>query len=163
MKRIFGLVCVFMLFSSSLHAVAEEKSAKQSYDYTNSEFKATVDMLYMDGHSNDDLASCQVKQEYYQDVGGMFFDKGMSKDEILDYYKNELGVFAVNAPPGKGFNLVLWVLPFLLIFIMFIIIYYVVKRWKRNQFEAPVEEQTYSNELDDVYASMIEEERKKFV
>jgi cytochrome c-type biogenesis protein CcmH len=117
----------------------------------------------MDGHTNDDLASCQVKQEYYQDVGEMFFDKGMSKDEILDYYKNELGEHAINAPSGKGFNLVLWVLPFLLIFIMFIIIYYVVKRWKRNRLVVPVEEPVYSTELDDVYESMIDAERKKYL
>jgi cytochrome c-type biogenesis protein CcmH len=104
MNRLLGFICFLFIFSISFNASAEE-AANERFDYTNPEFKATVDMLSMEGHGNDDLASCNVKQLYYEGVGEMFFIKEMSKKEILDYYAEEQGVQALKAPPVKGFNL----------------------------------------------------------
>lgn len=165
MKKLAGMFCMFMLFSSSLQVFAEEPGTTE-YDYTNPGFKATVEMLSMEGHSNDDLASCNVKQLYYQEVGEMYFDKGMSKQEILDYYKNQLGDQALNAPSAKGFNLSLWITPFLLLMIISILIYFVIKKWMRNQSLSATETETYpvpSGIEQDIYDSIIDEERKKFL
>ncbi|CRK80397.1 hypothetical protein [Neobacillus massiliamazoniensis] len=39
---------------------------------------------------------------YYKDVAAMF-KKGMTKQQILDYYVKELGVHALQIPPKKVF------------------------------------------------------------
>lgn len=152
-----------MLFSSSLQVFAEETDTRV-YDYSNPGFNATVEMLSMEGHSNDDLATCNVKQLYYQEVGEMYFDKGMSKQEILDYYKNEQGEQALNAPPVKGFNLSLWITPFLLLVIVSILIYFVIKKWKKNKTISAAETSPAPVDIEqDIYESLIDEERKKFL
>jgi cytochrome c-type biogenesis protein CcmH len=162
MKRLIGFICLLLFFSISNKASAEGV-ANERFDYTNSEFKATVDMLSMEGHGNDDLASCNVKQLYYEEVGEMFFIKEMSKKEILDYYAKEQGVQALNAPPVKGFNLSLWITPFLVLFIISILLYFVVKKWKGNRTNLTTKENPNATDLEQgIYESIIEEERKKF-
>jgi cytochrome c-type biogenesis protein CcmH len=161
-KRILVIFSLLALFGT-MQVYADEQVSEKNYDYTNREFMATVDMLYMDGHSNDDLSNCDVKQLYYEEVAEMFFTKGMSKKEILDYYANELGVEALNAPPVKGFNLSLWVTPFLLIILVLIILFIVIGKWKKNQTVSTDEGNLSDYGMDDIYESIIEEERKKFI
>ncbi|MCM3693411.1 cytochrome c-type biogenesis protein CcmH [Neobacillus niacini] len=163
MKRILVIFSLITLFLGTMQVYAEEQLSEKNYDYTNREFMATVDMLYMDGHSNDDLSNCSVKQLYYEEVAEMFFTKGMSKKEILDYYSNELGVEALNAPPVKGFNLSLWITPFLLITLVLIILFFVMRKWKKNQKVSTDEGDFSDSEMDDIYESIIEDERKKFI
>ncbi|MEH7246403.1 cytochrome c-type biogenesis protein CcmH [Neobacillus niacini] len=163
MKRILAIFSLFTLLLGTMQVYAEEQVSEKNYDYTNQKFMATVEMLYMEGHSNDDLSNCNVKQLYYEEVAEMFFTKGMSKKEILDYYEKEQGVQALNAPPVKGFNLSLWLTPFLLITIVLIILYFLIKKWKANQTVTVNEEGVISPELEDVYESIIDEERKKFI
>ncbi len=164
MKKLLGSLIILMVISSSLTVFAAEKGNNESYDYSNPVFKSIVNMLYMDGHSNDSLADCPVKQKYYNDVAKMYFKKGMSKKEILDYYRKELGEQALNAPSAKGFNLSLWITPFLLILIVFGILYFVVKKWKSNQTISPKEEEPDTKDLEhDLYLPIIEQERQKFI
>ena len=163
MKRILALISLFTLLLGTMQVYAEEQVSEKNYDYTNQKFMATVEMLYMEGHSNDDLSNCNVKQLYYEEVAEMFFTKGMSKKEILDYYEKEQGVQALNAPPVKGFNLSLWLTPFLLITIVLIILFFLIKKWKGNHTATGTEEGVISSELEDVYESIIDEERKKFI
>jgi cytochrome c-type biogenesis protein CcmH len=161
--RIFGFIACLVFFFGALNVSAEEQKGKASFDYSNPEFRATVDMLSMDGHGNDDLASCSVKQTYYEDVAEMFM-KGMKKQEILDYYERELGVHALQAPPVKGFNLSLWITPFVLLFMVAMLIYFLIKRWKKNNEIIIMDEGLPSLNVEhDIYTSIIEEERKKFL
>lgn len=162
MKRILVIFSLLALFGT-IKVYADEQVSEKNYDYTNREFMATVDMLYMDGHSNDDLSNCDVKQLYYEEVAEMFFTKGMSKKEILNYYEKELGVEALNAPPVKGFNLSLWITPFLLITLVLIILFFVIGKWKKNQTVSTDEGNFSDSGMDDIYESIIEEERKKFL
>lgn len=130
MKYITSLILLVFLLLGVINVSASNETKKE-FDYSNPEFRSTVDMLSMEGHGNDDLSSCSVKQLYYQEVAEMF-EKGMSKQEILDYYVENLGVEALQAPPKKGFNLTLWVLPFLLILIVMILIYFLIRKWKKK-------------------------------
>lgn len=160
MKRILGLFCFLILLSGCIPAFA-----KESYDYSNPEFKSIVDMLNMEGHSNDSLATCQVKQLYYKEVANMYFNKGMSKQEILDYYVRQQGEAALNAPHANGFNISLWVTPFVLLFAMTIIIFFVIKKWKINR-KLSLADQDISNKKDidyDIYEAIIDGERKKIL
>jgi cytochrome c-type biogenesis protein CcmH len=141
---------------------ADEGLIEASYDYSDPEFKSIVNMLSMEGHATDDLSSCNVKQLYYQEVADML-NKGMNKDEILDFYVSEQGVKALLAPPNEGFNISLWVTPFLLIFAVFILIFFLIKKWKKNNASLNRNEEQVEQDDDDIYESMIENERKKLI
>jgi cytochrome c-type biogenesis protein CcmH len=161
MKRLV-MACFLLIMVTIVNVAVIEAKSKTSISYTDPEFRATVDMLAMDGHSNDDLSSCAVKQEYYKDVAEMF-DKGKTKQEILDYYENELGVQALLYPPAKGFNLTLWMTPFLLLAVVSILLFFIIKKWKSNRTELVMAEDAESEEEleTELYIAMIEEERKK--
>jgi cytochrome c-type biogenesis protein CcmH len=162
MKKIIGIVwCLTVLFGV-IHTSAEDNNQIDDFDYNDPKFINTVEMLDMDGHGNDDPATCSVKQQYYGDVAEMF-KKGMTKQEILDFYVKELGIHALKAPPAKGFNLVLWVTPFLLLIIVFFLIFAILKRWKKNRTEFIQEDVQVKKLGDDFYVSLIEQERKKLL
>jgi cytochrome c-type biogenesis protein CcmH len=162
MKKLIGIVwCLTVLFGA-IHTSAEENNQIDDFDYNDPKFINTVEMLDMDGHGKDDPATCSVKQQYYEDVAEMF-KKGMTKQEILDYYEKELGVHALKAPPAKGFNLVLWVIPFLILIILFFLVFIILKRWKRNRTEFIQEDVQVKKSGDDFYELLIEQERKKLL
>ncbi|MDF2856019.1 MAG: hypothetical protein K0Q87_1870 [Neobacillus sp.] len=162
MRRISGLVWCLLLIFGSITVSADEGLIEASYDYSDPEFKSIVNMLSMEGHATDDLSSCNVKQLYYQEVADML-NKGMNKDEILDFYVSEQGVKALLAPPNEGFNISLWVTPFLLIFAVFILIFFLIKKWKKNNASLNRNEEQVEQDDDDIYESMIENERKKLI
>lgn len=162
MRRIKILALGFIIFFGATTVSANE-GKKGNFDYSNPEFRATVDMLSMEGHGNDDLASCNVKQLYYQEVAKMF-EKGMKKQQILDYYVNELGISALNAPPKKGFNLILWITPFLLIITVCVFLYFLIRKWKKNNTTLILEDDPQSLDIEsELYSSLIDEERKNFI
>jgi cytochrome c-type biogenesis protein CcmH len=162
MRRISGLIWCLLLIFGSITVSAEEGLIEASYDYSDPEFKSIVNMLSMEGHATDDLSSCNVKQLYYQEVADML-NKGMKKDEILDFYVSEQGVKALLAPPNEGFNISLWVTPFLLIFAVFILLFFLIKKWKKNNATLNRNEEQVEQDDDDIYESMIENERKKLI
>lgn len=162
MKKFFVFAFVTLYLFCAISVSANE-GLKEDFDYSNEDFRDTVDMLSMEGHGNDDYSSCSVKQLYYQEVAEMF-EKGMTKQEILDYYVKELGISALKAPPKNGFNLSLWITPFLIIFIVFVFLYYVIRKWKRKFSGLILEDGSQSFDLEsEIYSTVIEEERKKYI
>lgn len=158
MKRLKSVpifTILFLLFSISVYA--------QEFDYTNREFQATVNMLWMEGHGNDDLATCLVKQQYYKEVAEMM-ENGMNKDEIIEYYVSELGEEALKAPLKKGFSLTAWVLPFVALIAAAILILILIRKWSKSKKNIKQEITTEEKDdvEDDVLTAMIEEERKKY-
>lgn len=55
--------------------------------------------------------------------------QGESKEEILQYFENRYGERILATPNIKGFNLILWILPFVAISLAAIIIYFLIRRW----------------------------------
>jgi cytochrome c-type biogenesis protein CcmH len=164
MKRMVGLLGFLILLLGASAVVGADQPVKEGFDFTNPEFVATVEMLNMEGHSNDNIANCNVKQLYYDEVGEMFFNQGMLKNEIIDYYVKEQGIQALNSPPASGFNLSLWITPFLLISIVLIVLYFIINKWKKNHSAAPVmKARDQSGVEEELYASLIEEERRKYI
>lgn len=162
MRRFYVFALGLLYFFCAI-SVSANDGIKENFDYSNQEFRDTVDMLSMEGHGNDDYSSCNVKQLYYQEVAEMF-EKGMTKQDILDYYVNELGISALKAPPKKGFNLSLWITPFLIIFIVFVFLFFVMRKWKKKFVGLNLEDGPQSLDLEsEIYSSVIDEERKKYI
>jgi cytochrome c-type biogenesis protein CcmH len=62
--------------------------------------------------------------------------QGKTRAEVLDYFVQRYGEWILLAPPKRGFNLVVWVLPFLLLPVGAVAVYAGTRRWVRNR-QAP--------------------------
>jgi cytochrome c-type biogenesis protein CcmH len=58
--------------------------------------------------------------------------QGKTSAEVLDYFAQRYGEWILLAPPKHGFNLVIWVLPFVLLPIGAAAVYLRVRRWVRS-------------------------------
>jgi cytochrome c-type biogenesis protein CcmH len=58
--------------------------------------------------------------------------QGKTPAEVLDYFAQRYGEWILLAPPKRGFNLVIWVLPFALLPIGAFVIYLGARRWVRS-------------------------------
>ncbi len=63
---------------------------------------------------------------------------GKSKDQVVQSLVAQYGEVVLGAPKAKGFNLVVWVAPFLATLVGFTIAFFVLRRWAaRKQALAP--------------------------
>jgi cytochrome c-type biogenesis protein CcmH len=58
--------------------------------------------------------------------------QGKTSAEVLDYFAQRYGEWILLAPPKRGFNLVIWVLPFVLLPIGAAAVYVGARRWVRK-------------------------------
>ena len=58
--------------------------------------------------------------------------QGKTKEEILQYFESRYGERAMAKPNIKGLNLMLWSLPFLFVFILIFLIYYLIQHWSKK-------------------------------
>jgi cytochrome c-type biogenesis protein CcmH len=86
--------------------------------------------------------------------------QGETKEEILQYFESRYGERAMAKPHKKGLNLMLWFLPFLLVALLVIGIYYLIQHWsKKGRVETitDIEEAKLSE-----YKERLEKELKEF-
>lgn len=77
--------------------------------------------------------------------------KGMSREEIDAYFVSRYGEFVLLAPPKRGFNLLVWGLPFLAIAVGSGAVYLVARRWAE---QAPARRP----KIDPAYAERVQRE-----
>ena len=63
---------------------------------------------------------------------------GENKEEILQYFESRYGERILAKPNKKGFNLILWVLPFACVALASIVIYFLIRRWSARAPMTPV-------------------------
>ena len=56
-------------------------------------------------------------------------EQGKSREEIQAYFVSRYGEFVLLSPPKRGFNLLVWMLPFLAIGVGAGVVYLVARRW----------------------------------
>jgi len=64
-------------------------------------------------------------------------EQGKSRQEIEAYFVSRYGEFVLLAPPKQGFNLLVWVLPFLALALGAGGVYLVARRWAARPAEEP--------------------------
>ncbi|NIA28659.1 MAG: hypothetical protein GWP06_01945 [Actinobacteria bacterium] len=86
--------------------------------------------------------------------------QGIAKDQIYAFLVKTHGEQILAAPTKRGFNLMAWVLPFIVIIASGIILYLLLKRWDRNKQvnSKPSREQ----KLDPDYEKQLDEELKEY-
>lgn len=157
-NRLIVLVIPLLFLSTYAFASSNE------FDYSRKDFQEVVKMLDMEGHGNDDLATCNVKQLYYKEVADMM-NKGMKKDEILAYYVDQMGEEALKAPLKSGFSLTAWITPFVILIAAAGLVYFVIQnlvKKRKAQPAAKLKPSTLDETENEILLSVIEEERKKY-
>jgi cytochrome c-type biogenesis protein CcmH len=80
--------------------------------------------------------------------------QGKTSAEVLDYFAQRYGEWILLAPPKRGFNLVIWVLPFVLLPIGAAAVYLGARRWVRS----PPAGESPPPRLDSPYAERLQRE-----
>ena len=80
--------------------------------------------------------------------------QGKTAPEVLDYFAQRYGEWILLAPPKRGFNLVIWILPFTLIPIGVMVIYLAARHWVRN----PSARASSAQPPDPAYAERLQRE-----
>jgi cytochrome c-type biogenesis protein CcmH len=80
--------------------------------------------------------------------------QGKTSAEVLDYFAQRYGEWILLAPPKHGFNLVIWVLPFVLLPIGAAVVYLRARRWVRSSAAAA----SSSRRVDSPYAERLQRE-----
>ena len=80
--------------------------------------------------------------------------QGKTPAQVLEYFTQRYGEWILLAPPKRGFNLVIWVLPFMLLPLGAATVYLRARRWVRN----PAAEATLSRPLNSPYAERLQRE-----
>ena len=80
--------------------------------------------------------------------------QGKSREEIKKYFVSRYGDFVLLEPPKRGFNLLVWGLPFVALVVGACGVYLVAKRWTQRGHQA-------TPPMDPVYAERVRRELKE--
>jgi cytochrome c-type biogenesis protein CcmH len=58
--------------------------------------------------------------------------QGKTPTEVLDYFVQRYGEWILLAPPKHGFNLIIWITPFLILPVGGMVVYLGARRWVRH-------------------------------
>jgi cytochrome c-type biogenesis protein CcmH len=86
--------------------------------------------------------------------------QGETREEILQYFKARYGERILAKPTKEGFNLILWLFPFVSVFLAAGVVYLLIRRWSartKATSAAGVDEDRFSE-----YEERLEKELKQF-
>jgi len=86
--------------------------------------------------------------------------QGETKEEILQYFENRYGERIMAKPDKKGFNLILWISPYILVAFAAIVIYFLIRRWSASAEGKPAAQ--FDEGQLSKYKERLEKELKQF-
>ncbi|MBI4454490.1 MAG: cytochrome c-type biogenesis protein CcmH [Acidobacteria bacterium] len=125
----------FVLFVALYLVLAGVASTAQGQNVTREQVKAiTSNLVCLCGCGNKTVSvcGCSTADATTREVEQMLRE-GKTADQIFAHYVNARGDISVlAAPPKKGFNLLVWVLPFLGIFVAGIFLVAKARHWQAD-------------------------------
>ncbi len=90
-------------------------------------------------------------------------DEGQDKDQIINYFVDQYGEKVLAAPSKKGFNLVAWIAPFLVMGLGAAIVYLVIVKWAlRGKIEEEENKKTDQDQPEEKYTDKLKKELEEF-
>jgi cytochrome c-type biogenesis protein CcmH len=153
---IFGLALLTLLLSS-LPATAQyhneealQQAAREIYDLIMCPLCAGQTIAQSNNETSAQMRDLVLKK----------LRQGESKEEILQYFKSRYGERIMAKPSKEGFNLILWVLPFVLVLLAAISIYFLIRRWSSRVQASPAA--NFDEDPLSEYQERLEKELKQF-
>ncbi|WJW76494.1 cytochrome c-type biogenesis protein CcmH [Thiohalobacter sp. IOR34] len=131
MRALLGSLFLILMLSAGLARAAIEihsfndPAEEARYRQLISELRCLVCQNQNLAESNADLAR-DLRQQTYEMI-----EQGKSDEEIIDYMVNRYGDFVLYRPPFKSTTLLLWLGPFLLFAVGFLVMLGVVRKRAR--------------------------------
>jgi len=124
--RILYFLSFIVLFPATAFSgveINEFSSAEQEREYKKlvNELRCLVCQNQNLADSNSELAQ-DLRKEVYQ-----MLEKGNSNDEIIDFMVARYGDFVLYKPPFKPVTFLLWLGPFVLLFLAVLVVAYMIK------------------------------------
>ncbi|HEY9157806.1 cytochrome c-type biogenesis protein [Candidatus Binatus sp.] len=86
--------------------------------------------------ANCNMPTCSFSVPIRAEIDAMI-RKGMSRAQIIAFYRHKYGEKILSAPTAEGFNLLAWTMPFIALVLGGGLIALVVGRWRSNSPSAP--------------------------
>jgi cytochrome c-type biogenesis protein CcmH len=86
--------------------------------------------------------------------------QGQTKEEILQYFESRYGERILAKPNKRGFNLILWFLPFVSVALAAIVVYALIRRWSARLPSTPASH--FDEHQLAEYEKRLEKELKQF-
>ncbi|MGC6588840.1 cytochrome c-type biogenesis protein [Paenibacillus sp. Dod16] len=155
-----------------LSAATSYAQAGFQFDYNSDEFKEVASQFLCNCGCGQnvfdcDMSNCGNSTAFKREIAELIL-KGWDSDQIREHYVRMNGESILMAPQTEGFSLMAWVLPFAVLFLGAVIVYFAVRRWvKRNEAKTRDQEGKEASlpeeAEDENMKSMIEQERKKYL
>jgi cytochrome c-type biogenesis protein CcmH len=164
-KLFIGLLMITIVLQVSILRVDADE-----FDYKSKEFEAVASQFMCtcgcgQDHFECDPKTCNLTVGFKEDIVEMM-EKGWDKDKIREYYVNIYGEEILTAPEKSGFSLVAWLLPFVVLGLAAVSLYFVIRKWvkKKGSDEPILDNEIAPDEVvGEILSSMIDEERKKYL
>jgi hypothetical protein len=134
-QRKLGMVAAAVLFSAAMPGIVQAQKTQRGKDVGKR-------MMCMCGGCSDSVTGCThtggafsgpcATAKGMQKVVDQHVDQGDSDQSILDAFVAEYGPTVLLEPPRRGFNLLAWIFPVAIPLIALILVWEVVRRWKRK-------------------------------
>jgi cytochrome c-type biogenesis protein CcmH len=148
-------ITLVLLFLIVLKAGAQTPPPTPSDDQIN----AIAGELYCPVCENVPLDVCGTQAcEQWRGVIRDKLAQGWSKDQIKQYFVDQYGDRVLAAPPAKGFNWLVYLIPPVVILAGIYVVFKAMNVWKKP--EKPVENEPPVTPVQDEYITRLEEELK---
>jgi cytochrome c-type biogenesis protein CcmH len=158
MKKYYFIILIAILLLSWTTVFAQEVNPES---ITDNQVNAVAKQLYCPVCENIPLDVCgtQACEDWRQEIRQKLAD-GWSDDQIKQYFVDRFGDRVLAAPPRRGLNWLLYIVPPAAFLAGIFILYRGLKSWRQMEDE-PLEIEETRSEVDDDYIARLEEELKK--
>lgn len=153
----FGIAAAAGLLLVALGSPAAAQETTPSDDEVN----AIAKQLYCPVCENVPLDVCPTQAcEQWRGTIREKLALGWTEDEIKDFFVAQYGDRVLAAPPARGFNWLVYILPPIVIVASAVLLGLTLRRWQRPHPDAPPADPTSEGE-EDPYAQRLEDELRK--
>jgi cytochrome c-type biogenesis protein CcmH len=78
------------------------------------------------------MLNCHSATPLREEIAGMI-KQGMNPAQIVSAFVAKYGKVILAAPPAEGFDLMVWVLPFIMLLLGFLLVYWLIKTWLKRK------------------------------
>lgn len=171
MKKLNILILVIIL-ASLLFAALPVSAQEGDNEVTDDEVNAIARELFCPVCENTPLDVCETQAcKQWRELIRTKLEEGWTEEEIKEYFVDNYGARVLSEPPKKGFNLLVYFVPPIIILVGVIILFRAFKEWKGNDDDYDEDEDTENLEAkkaedsdsdsNDDYMAQFEEELKK--
>jgi cytochrome c-type biogenesis protein CcmH len=157
MKRNLVAILVILIASLGMVGVALAQQPTPSDDEVN----AIAKQLYCPVCENIPLDVCPTQAcAQWRELIREKLSAGWSEQQIKDYFVEQYGVRVLGAPPPKGLNWLVYLVPPVAILIGVYILFKAFRAWKQPATQA-LPQSSVPPQADDEYLARLEEELRK--